>query len=215
VSDHSLIDLGTELPVPMIHLGYTPAVPFRYTLGASGEFLAVPADSRDAFQTLNVRYIISKKQEQREEWRYVRQFGALALYEVTDWNPVPFVVTEGQGRVDLVRFEDEAIEFTVAPGASGKLRVNVSYFPRWSARRNGQPIPIHVSAAGQGTGFMTVDLAPGTYEFRFTWGVTEWLGLVMALLGVGGLVLFGRVFAGADAHDAEEHDLSLVQQGRA
>jgi hypothetical protein len=224
VSDHSLIDLGTELPVPMIHLGYTPAVPFRYTLGDSGEFLAVPQDSNEMFQTLNVRYVISKVAETKPDWRHVRQFGGLALYEFADWNPNPFVVTEGHGDVVLGRFEDEVIDFTVIPGAKGKLRLNVSYFPGWSARRNGEPIPIDVSAAGQGTGFITVDLSPGVYELRFSRGAAEWLGLVMALVGVGGLVLyasssFGRVFAphrpGVHEHDAEEHDLSLVQQGRA
>ena len=193
VSDHSLIDLGTELPVPMIHLGYTPAVPFRYTLGASSEFLPVPSDSNETFQTLNVRYVISKVPVQRPDWRHLRQFGTLALYEVTDWNPNPYVVTEGQGEVELVRFEDEAITFRVADGAQGKLRLNVSYFPRWSASRNGQPIAIDVSSAGQGTGFMTVDLAPGTYEFRFSRGAAEWLGLLMAVAGVAGLALFSRV----------------------
>jgi hypothetical protein len=224
VSDHSLIDLGTELPMPMIHLGYTPAVPFRYTLGDSSDFLAVPQDSSETFQTLNVRYVISKMAETHPDWRHVRQFGGLALYEFTDWKPEPFVVAEGQGDVVLGRFEDEAIDFTVIPGAKGKLRLNVSYFPRWSAWRNGEPIPIDVSAAGQGTGFMTVDLSPGVYELRFSRGVPEWLGLVLALFGAGGLALYafsplGRVFAprrpGVHEHDAEEHDLPLVQQGRA
>ena len=37
---------------------------------------------------------------------------------------------------------------------------------------------------------MTVDLAPGTYEFRYSRGVAEWLGLLMAVFGVGGLALF-------------------------
>jgi hypothetical protein len=192
VSDHSLIDLGTELPVPMIHLGYTPAVPFRYTLGKSSEFLAVPSDSNETFQTLNVRYVISKVPVHRPDWRHLRQFGTLALYEVADWSPNPFVITAGQGEVELVRFEDEAITFNVAEGAQGTLRLNVSYFPRWSAFRNGQPIPIAVTAAGQGTGFMTVNLAPGTYEFRYSRGAAEWLGLLMALSGVTGLAFFVR-----------------------
>jgi hypothetical protein len=89
-----------------------------------------------------------------------------------------------------VRFEDETIVFRVADGAQGKLRLNVSYFPRWSASRNGQPIAIGVLSAGQGTGFMTVDLTPGTYEFRYSRGAAEWLGLLMAVFGVGGLALF-------------------------
>ena len=120
VSDHSLIDLGTELAVPMIHLGFTPAVPFRYSLGASSEFLAVPSDSKETLQTLNVRYVISKVPVQRPDWRHLRQFGTLALYEFTDWNPNPYVITEGQGEVELVRFEDEAITFRVAGRSAGE-----------------------------------------------------------------------------------------------
>jgi hypothetical protein len=190
--DHSLIDLGTQLPVPMIHIGYTPAVPFRYTLGESDEFLAIPSDSSETFQTLSVRYVISKSPVLRPDYRHLRQFGALALYEFTDWNPNPYVITDGQGDVAVVRFEDERMTFKARPGASGRLRVNVSYFPRWSATRDGQEIPIDVSAAGPGTGFMTVALSPGVYEFHFARGVPEWLGLVMALFGAAGLALFVR-----------------------
>ena len=206
VDDHSLIDLGTELPVPMIHIGYTPALPFRYTLGKSGEFLAVPSDSNETFQTLNVRYVISKVPVERPDWRHLHQFGALALYEFADWNPNPYVVAEGQGEVELVRFEDEAMTFKVGPGARGKLRLNVSHFPRWSASRDGQPVAIGVTSAGQGTGFMTVDLLPGLYEFRFSRGVAEWLGLVMAVFGVGGLAIFASPRRRKPHHEERERD---------
>lgn len=189
-SDHSLIDLGTELPVPMIHLGYTPALPFRYSLGKSGEFLAVPSDSTESLHTLNVRYVIVKVPVERADWQRVRQFRTLTLYEFTGWNPNPYVVTGGQGDIEVTRFEDEAMTFKAAPGAHGRLRLNVSYFPRWSASRDGKPIPIDVTSAGQGTGFMTVDLEPGVYEFRYSRGLAEWLGLVMAVCGVAGLALF-------------------------
>jgi hypothetical protein len=205
-SDHSLIDLGAELEVPMIHLGYTPAAPFRYSLGKSSEFLAVPSDSNDTFRTLNVRYVVSKVPVERPDWRHLQQFGTLTLYEFADWNPNPYVVTEGQGEIELVRFEDEAITFRAAPGAHGKLRLNVSYFPRWSAFKDDQPIAIDVSSAGQGTGFMVVDLSPGVYDFRFTRGLAEWLGLVMAMLGVGGLARFASSGPREPQHEQRERD---------
>jgi hypothetical protein len=188
--DHSLTDLGTELPVPMLHLGYTPAMPFRYTMGASAVFLPMPSDSNATFKALNVRYVISKVPVERSDWKFVRQFGLLGLYEFTDWNPNPYVISDGQGSVDVMRFEPHEIELRAAPGSHGRLRLNVSYFPRWSAQKDGRPIAIDVSSVGEGTGFMTVDLSPGTYRFRFSWGIAEWLGLLLALLGVCGLTAF-------------------------
>ena len=190
VDDHSLTDLGAELPVPMLHLGYTPAVPFRYSIGSSAVFLPTPSDSNATFKALNIRYVISKVLVERPDWRFIRQFGRLALYEFTDWNPNPYVITEGQGSVEVMRFEPQEIELRAAAGSHGRLRLNISYFPRWSAWKDGQPIDIDVSSVGEGTGFMTVDLSPGAYQFRFSWGVPEWLGLFLAVLGVGGLTAF-------------------------
>jgi len=200
VNDHSLTDLGAELPVPMLHLGFTPAMPFRYTMGSSAVFLPTPSDSNATFKALNVRYVISKVPVDRADCRFARQFGTLGLYEFTDWTANPYVIRDGQGTVELTRFEPHEIELRAAPGSHGRLRLNVSYFPRWSALKDGRPIPIDVSSTGEGTGFMTVDLSPGIYLFRFAWGLAEWLGLLLALLGMGGLAALG--FAGASSGDS-------------
>jgi hypothetical protein len=174
----------------MLPLGFTPAMPFRYTMGSSAVFLPAPSDSNATFKALNVRYVISKVPVERLDCRLVRQFGSLSLYEFTDWTADPYVISDGQGSVELTRFEPHEIELRAAPGSRGRLRLNVSYFPRWSAQKDGRPIPIAVSSTGEGTGFMTVELSPGIYRFRFSWGVAEWLGLLLALLGVGGLTAF-------------------------
>ena len=89
VNDHSLTDLGAELPVPMLHLGFTPAMPFRYTMGSSAVFLPTPSDSNATFKALNVRYVISKVPVDRADCRFARQFGTLGLYEFTDWTANP------------------------------------------------------------------------------------------------------------------------------
>ena len=57
--------------------------------------------------------------------------------------------------------------------------------------------PKTVFEFGTFRGFMTVNLAPGTYEFRYSRGVAEWLGLLMAVAGVAGLVRFSSSRASA------------------
>ena len=72
--------------------------------------------------------------------------------------------------MQLERFGDEEIVLRAAPGAHGKLRLNVSYFSRWRAYRDGKRVPItltYLREAPEETGFITVPLAPGHYRFVF------------------------------------------------
>jgi hypothetical protein len=83
-----------------------------------------------------------------------------------------------------------------AAGAKGKLRLNVSYFSRWHAYRDGKRIPIRVTSlpeAPDDTGFMTVPLAPGRYRIAFERGLPEQLGLPITLLGLFACVAFVAV----------------------
>ena len=104
---------------------------------------------------------------------------------------------EGRGEVKLERFGDEEIALRAAPGAHGKLRLNVSYFSRWRAYRDGQARADHdhLSARGPGHhGLHDGRAEPGHYRFVFT----PTLGDRMAVpLGSVGMLLCG-VFALSD-----------------
>ena len=65
------------------------------------------------------------------------QFGIYQLYEFKRWRREPFVITEGAGNVQVTHFGDEEIKLHAAAGSHGTLRLNVSYFPRWHAYRDG------------------------------------------------------------------------------
>ena len=96
----------------------------------------------------------------------------------------------------LVKFSDEDIMLRAAPGAHGKLRLNVSYFSRWHAYRDGQPLPITVSflpEAPNDTGFISVPLSAGRYRFVFERTLTDRLAMPIGAVGIACclLLLFG------------------------
>jgi len=70
------------------------------------------------------------------------QFGIYTVYEFRHWKPDPFVITQGSGSVKMESFTDEEIRLRAAPGSKGKLRLNVSWFPRWHAYRDGKRVSL-------------------------------------------------------------------------
>ncbi|MBC8008124.1 MAG: hypothetical protein H7X76_08780 [Prolixibacteraceae bacterium] len=181
---HELFSLGVDLPVPIYHLGFTPACSYLYSMSVDSEaFFPPAADSNEIFRALNVRYLVSTSRIERADLMPVNAFGSLLVYEFTDWNPDPFVVLEGQSKIDMQRFEPQEIVFAALPGANGRLRLNISFFPRWSATKDGKEIPIGTTSVGNDTAFMTVPLSPGLYRFTFGRGWSEWLALLSLVLG--------------------------------
>jgi len=182
---YHLLDLGTEVTHPIYMVGKQSANLYIYQMSS---------ESHDALQALNVRYLISGRKMGRHDLQLVDRFDDMRLYEFVDWSPDPFAIVEGSGAVSLLTFEDEEIVVQAAPGSSGRLRLNVSHYPNWRATRDGEPVEIEATPLSgvPHTGFMTVDLAPGTYRFVFGWRWVEWvawLASVFGLLGSGLLVL--------------------------
>ncbi|HQH28196.1 MAG TPA: hypothetical protein PLP17_12420, partial [Oligoflexia bacterium] len=185
---HSLFDLATQVSVPVYNLGFSPVSNFFYQLG---EY-----DPR-IMEALSVRYIIATEARQDELWELyqrdddplipVGRFDTLYISEFANWNPQRFQIIDGSGEVKLISFEDEKIALEAMPEASGKLRLPVTYFERWEATRNGEPVKITTSEIGlqNRSAFMTVDLQPGRYEFVFR---RHWQEKVGALLTVTGLL---------------------------
>ncbi|TNE45833.1 MAG: hypothetical protein EP343_25830 [Deltaproteobacteria bacterium] len=183
---HSFFDLGPKLQVPIYKIGFTPSTNFRYKMDK---------DSSTMLQALNVLYLLSRWQLSSKKYELVKRIGQLYVYRFKGYQPNPFQVLAGQGSVQLKTFSDEDIVLVAGPGSQGQLRLNVSYFPRWSATHNGSPLPLlltQVNGSKQ-TGFMTVPLKPGTYHFRFRRGMVEWLSLGVFVLGIA--FLFGLFWA--------------------
>lgn len=176
--DHSFVDFGTLVPMPIYKSGFTPAETFR---------LKMESTSREVLEALNVRYVLAPRPP-GADFDEVKDFGqGLKAYEFKRWKPDPFVV-EGSGSVTLKSWDDERIVLEAGPDASGALRLNVSAFPRWHAERDGVALDIAKVAlsAESRTGFMKVPLAPGTYVFEFRRAWPEYVG---AIVGVGGWLL--------------------------
>jgi hypothetical protein len=176
--NHDLLDLGTELSHPIYKRGFTPAENFIYKMNT---------EDNAVLEAVNVRYTIAKKWLPPEDYRQIVQFGIYSVYEFKHWKPQPYVITQGHGDVTIESFGDEEIDLRAAPGSSGRLRLNVSYFPRWHAYRDGKRIslwPTALPEAPTSTGFMTVDLAPGQYRFVFEPSALDESSWVLSLFGI-------------------------------
>ncbi|MDH5673262.1 MAG: hypothetical protein OEZ06_14000 [Myxococcales bacterium] len=173
--NHHLLDLGAILDQPIYKRGFTPCSNFVYKMRERD-----PAILR----AVNLRFAISKMHLPTEEFELVERFGTYRLYRFLNYNPEPFQILEGDGDIKLERFSDEEVAFVVGPGAHGRVRLNVSYFSRWHAYRDGEEIPIAITylrEAPEDTGFMTVDLAPGRYRFRFERTLLDRLSLPISI----------------------------------
>ncbi len=177
--NHSFADLGTRIPFPLYKTGFTPASNYRYKM---------ETDEPQLLDALNVRYAITPQHLPSSLYKLVKDFGSLRLYEYKRWKKNPFEVVDGQGDVTLERFDNEEIVLKAGPGSHGRLRLNVSNFPRWHATRDGQPVQIStMSLPGHDkTGFMAVALKPGTYRFVFRRSFVDWLSLVLFIVGMLG-----------------------------
>ena len=189
------LDLGTELKAPIFNINWTPASTYRYRLGRLDP---------DAMQAMNVRFVLATQERQKllenfnskftPIFRPLGRYGDLTLNEFTLWQPEPYQIRDGAGEIAVNKFEAGEIEIEAGPGSHGKLILTVSNFDRWQARLNGKIVPIYTSSIGaQGeSAFLTVDLAPGKYQFKFVRRWPERLAPFLFILGV--ISALGLVF---------------------
>jgi hypothetical protein len=176
--NHELMDLGAEIDRPIYKRGFTPASDFVYQMNEQ-----MP----ELLQAINLRFAISKVYLPPVDFESLATFGAYTVYRFKRWQPDPFEVIEGRGPVKLERFGNREIVLRAAAGASGKLRLNVSYFSRWHAYRDGKPVPLTITylrEAPETTGFMTVKLQPGRYRFAFEPTLADSAAVPLGLFGV-------------------------------
>ena len=176
-----LHDLPESLHLPQYKFNGTPAANFIHKPTSSDPEL---------LKALSVKYVISDTPLPAGSYDPVIRFGRLMVYRFREWSPKRYAVIDGAGEISVVRFEDEEIIIDAKPDASGKLRVHVSYFPRWKATHNGSPIKIDQVGIRdiEGVSLMSVDLRPGTYRFVFR---KSWIEYLAVLLFLGGIGLIG------------------------
>ena len=190
--NHELIDLATEIGHPIYKHGFTPCTNFIYKMqGQDAEIL----------RAVRVRYVISKQPLDAGDFTVVKRFGIYGLYKFKHYDPHPYDLLGGQADVRMRRFDDEHIEFDVADVAAdgaGQLQLPVSWFPRWHAYRDGQPIELtrrSLAAEADKTGFITLPLAPGHYEVRFERSGADHFAVVLGLCSIGlCLLLWGGAY---------------------
>ncbi|QED33929.1 hypothetical protein FRD00_18765 [Persicimonas caeni] len=176
--DHSYTDLGTRLAFPLYKTGFTPVSNYAYKMEATAPEL---------LDALNIRYVITSRSMPKSQYELVESFGELRLYEYKRWKEQPFEIIDGEGEVSVERFANEEIVLKAAEGSKGTLRLNVSYFPRWSVTRDGEPVdiePMALDGFEEKTAFMTVPLEPGTYRFEFERSWLEWVSLLLFLVAL-------------------------------
>lgn len=174
---HDLLDLGTELERPIYKRGFTPCSNYIYK---------VRTKETEVLKAVNLRFVLAKKTLD-DRFELIKSYGKLNLYRFKEWRPELYQILEGSGEVQFEHFGDEQIRFRASPNASGRLRLNISNFPRWHAYRNGRPIPISTTVLEQeplATGFMTVDLAPGEYRLVFERALIDKVGFPISLFGL-------------------------------
>jgi hypothetical protein len=213
--NHDLMDLGAILDRPIYKRGFTPVSNFVYKPDVR---------DREVLEAVNLRFAVSKQYLRTDEFEQLQQFGAYRVYRFKYWRPDPFQVLQGSGDVRLEKFSDELVSLRAYPGSKGVLRLNVSYFPRWHAYRDGKELritPTYLESDKEKTGFITVELQPGHYRFVFERTWKDWIGMPISLLGLllcGLLVLIDRRAAGASrAHrllDAPAELLERLSQPR-
>jgi hypothetical protein len=176
--NHELMDIATQVKVPVFKRGFTPAENYIYKVN-----LEDPA----VMKAVNVRFMVAKKPMPEEDYEELTRFGVYRVFRFKHWSPRPYVITQGQGEVKVERFGRDEIVLRAAAGATGKLRLNVSHFPRWRATLDGKPIGIWPTAlpeAPRSTGFMTVMLHPGEYRFVFERSLLDRASMYATLLGL-------------------------------
>jgi hypothetical protein len=178
-----LVDLATVIDRPVYVHGVPPASSFMY---------AVSGDAPAILQAVNLRFAVARQHLSAELFEPLVEFGSYRVYRFKRFAPQPFSIVSGGGDVRVERFDDEEIVLRAAPGAHGKLRLNVSYFSRWRAYRDGRRVAMTITylrQAPSSTGFMTVPLAPGRYRFAFERTLGDRLAIPLGALGVALCVL--------------------------
>jgi len=157
----------------------------------------------ESLETLHVRWIVSLVDwPERPDIELVKRFGDVWVYSVPGGRKPP-VTLEGEGRAEVLAFEDERVVVRVTGAAEGsKLDYPIAYFYPWRAYRDGREIPItkHGVLPGVRKILMTVEARDGVTELLYVRPplerVANWASLVgwAALVSLSGFLALRRLW---------------------
>jgi len=182
--EHGVIDIATSLTRPVYKTGFTPCSNYLYKMRSGSPAL---------LDQLSVRYVVTTKDRAEKVYEEEKRFGRYRLYRFTRFDPNPLVV-KGSGEVSLVSFSDEEIVVDASAEAKGYLRLPVSWFPRWTATRDGEVVPLEAwshPSEKERTGFISAPLAPGRTTFRFERSQLDTFAPLLLPLGLILVLLLG------------------------
>jgi len=197
---HDMLDIGAAVGRPLFKRGFTPASNFVYQPRER-----IPS----ILDATNVRFALSKYPLPTDQFEIAQRFGIWGIYRYLDYRPETYRILEGRGDIKVERFGREEVQLRAGAGSQGRLRINISYFSRWKAYRDGQRVPITVTYlrdAPKDTGFITVPLEPGTYRFVFERTLGDRMAVPIGLLG---MLACGGLWFG----DRRERFLSRIKRG--
>jgi hypothetical protein len=187
---NSLLDLSIELGAPVYRSGNVAANMFHHRLAGVNAY---------GIAALRIRYLVSARElldrgSDSGRTRYgplkrLKRFGAIRLYEVSNWKNRPFDVFDGPpgavASVEGVEFGERRVVVRAGPAAGGILRLPFSEFDRWEATHDGRVVPI-VPRPARGirdSGFVSVPLQPGEWRFEFVARPPDTLGFWLCVFG--------------------------------
>lgn len=184
--DHDLKAAIAFTGRPALHSGFTPATTYRHRYDRVDPAL---------YRVLGVRYVVARS-PLTEPWAEpLERFGRLHVHGLRAPR-TERVTLEGEGRVEVLRFEPEGagVELRVSGAAPGdRLVLHVGSFSGWRAWRDGAPLEVESRPLAGHEGFVSVPAADGRTRLAFVRGTSEHVGLVVSLLAMLALgLLFAR-----------------------
>lgn len=150
-------------------VGYTPSQAFR-------EF---PMEfDLPLFKKLMVKYVVSTRKLSRSQFLPIETFGALHLYEMSQYEGRPFELI-GSGEAQLLEFSPERIRIKLSgTSTDSRLQLFVSHIDHWQAKIGQKKLPI-IQATVHGAEdpfLMEAPASDGILEFKYRPALVDLVG---------------------------------------
>lgn len=183
-NDHTFAAAPVWNHTPAYKVGYTPA----------SNFLHKPDQGTpELYRTLSVKYVVAKKRLTEPQLALERSFGPIHVYRFSGYTPQRWTLA-GSGNAMADIFDEEHVRFTLRDvGPESRIVLHVAEHPRWTARLNGQIVPIEVSTLAEEPIFVGVSNLRGatgdrtngdTLDIRWERKPVDTVAAAISVLGV-------------------------------